>query len=80
MWWFISNFHARVRLGTNFNIAFVQLKNKLDTFISDIYKKRLDIFIFSSFVVCVLYLQGVGNKEWREVRIWIKKIVLEDMV
>uniref|UniRef100_A0A8C8ZFC1 Copine 8 n=1 Tax=Prolemur simus TaxID=1328070 RepID=A0A8C8ZFC1_PROSS len=24
------------------------------------------VYIFSSFVVCVLYVQGVGNKEWRE--------------
>lgn len=32
-------------------------------FMNDIYK-----CISSSFVVCVLYVQGVGNKEWREVR------------
>lgn len=46
--------------------------------INDIY-----IYIFSFFVVCVLYVQGVGNKEWREVRIktFLKKItVLVDMV
>lgn len=40
------------------------------------------MYIFSSFVVCVLYVQGVGNKEWREVRIDILKniTVLKDVV
>ena len=32
------------------------------------------IYFFHLFVVCVLYTQGVGNKEWREVRIGILKI------
>lgn len=43
-------------------------------FINDIY--------FLCFVVCVLYVQGVGNKEWREVRMksFLKITVREDMV